>query len=602
MPNAANRCGPCLARDYDLASVLNRGPASEGGRLVVRQCRRCRKYERTPKDHVALDPESPELTALLLRKVPALTSSGDRAADGVSDVTLVDASWIWTEPHSMRFKLALTVTASVADGLVRVKQRVPAEFFVGFRQCPDCAAEFRHRTWHALVQVRQRTADDVFSRGLRLLEAALARRAHVRRHVLRVVTAARGFDFYFATLSHAQEFVSHVGRATPVRTRHSKKLVSEDRRNNTAHVRHTFSVDMVPLCRDDLVVVSRGARAAGLDGRLALVARVASAVRLVDACPARDADADAVAGELRAENYWRNENGVRTLLSARRLARFVVLDAELCDEDQRRRRRGDGDDDDDDKKYLLADVEVVRESRLGHEDETLRCVTHLGRYLKYGDVVLGYDLTTSVLPNDLTDGGVEPRGGFRSRHVSSSVLNHNFVVPDVVLVRKISGPQRLDDGNGDGNDNDATSSRPETTSKRGKSRSSANKKRERRQKKQHKKEKELRDVGARMGILDTITERDGNDDNADLRAVLEREAELDPEWKDDLDEVERELAKVDLSQAQQQQQRRQQCPESQPREGGDVGGTDETKTNDENNNDEARESDGKEHVEDDQNP
>lgn len=63
---------------------------------MVQQCRNCLRYNRPPWAAAAW--ESRELLTLCLKKIP-----------GLSKVKLVDASFVWTEPHSKRIKLKLTI-------------------------------------------------------------------------------------------------------------------------------------------------------------------------------------------------------------------------------------------------------------------------------------------------------------------------------------------------------------------------------------------------------------------------------------------------------------------------------------------------------------
>lgn len=74
---------------------------------------------------------------------------------GLKKVKLVDASWIWTEPHSRRLKLKLTVQKEVGNGAV-LQQAMAVTFVVRNQQCDNCAAAFTNNTWTAVVQVRQR--------------------------------------------------------------------------------------------------------------------------------------------------------------------------------------------------------------------------------------------------------------------------------------------------------------------------------------------------------------------------------------------------------------------------------------------------------------
>lgn len=74
---------------------------------------------------------------------------------GLKKVKLVDASWIWTEPHSRRLKLKLTVQKEVGNGAV-LQQAMAVTFVERNQQCEGCAAAFTDNTWTAVVQVRQR--------------------------------------------------------------------------------------------------------------------------------------------------------------------------------------------------------------------------------------------------------------------------------------------------------------------------------------------------------------------------------------------------------------------------------------------------------------
>jgi len=505
-----------------------------------------------------MDPESPELLALLLKKIPALQPKlgGEQFAlsKNISQIKLIDAMWVWTEPNCKRLKARLTIRASIdcSPGTVQIQQRVLVEFHVKFSQCKECNREFTNRTWHALVQLRQKRTDGN-RKGLVLLEMALAKNAEIRKHVLRVVTTKNGFDFYFLEYSHAQQFASFLSRISPLRSKTSKKMVSEDVKNNTANMKYTISADMVPLCRDDLVVCCKnmgiGSMVGKLVGRMALVTKVTSCVHLVDATPVRGMLQDAFA-DLHPDKYWKGGGkGVQFVLSSERLERFVVLDVELCDEDKTRNghRHGDGEhplyrgphsgiD-----KYALADVEVVKESDFGN-NETFRCVTHLGNLLNYGDIVLGYDLTTSVLPEELFNHGSSQLSS--TSHSHGGAFINNFIMPDVVLVKKIQGSI---DGESNANTNIQESESKQVKLKgKGKAKSSASKKRERRLRKQQRKELEMERTAARMGFTED------EEINLDQQsAALEMNFKHDPELQKDLELFERELAlaKIDEKEA-----------------------------------------------------
>lgn len=60
-----------------------------------------------PSSWVVATPESRELLALCLKKLR-----------GLGRIRIIDASFIWTEPHSRRIKVKITVQDSVSDGVL----------------------------------------------------------------------------------------------------------------------------------------------------------------------------------------------------------------------------------------------------------------------------------------------------------------------------------------------------------------------------------------------------------------------------------------------------------------------------------------------------
>lgn len=68
-------------------------------------------------------------------------------------VKLVDAGFIWTEPHSKRLKVKLTIQAEVFNGTI-LQQGFVVEFIVENHMCLDCnRANANPNTWTACVQV-----------------------------------------------------------------------------------------------------------------------------------------------------------------------------------------------------------------------------------------------------------------------------------------------------------------------------------------------------------------------------------------------------------------------------------------------------------------
>jgi len=302
------------------------------------------------------------------------------------------------------------------------------------------------------------------------------------------------------------------------------------------------------------------------------VERVSNGViKLVDASPNRNGGGGGVGGrdwfgDLHPEKYWRGEKYYRVVFESRRLVRFVVLDVELCHSLNKNNINGTADRNKSTTtttnkrecnteleksqtssssstsppangenalytgpksnlvKYALADVEVARESDLGTTDETFHCTTHLGNLLQTGDVVLGYDLLTSVMP------------GYDEMVLSSrfggGAFNSSFVLPDVVLVKKAKIGAVVEEGGEDALD--AKGNTGAGGNERAKS--SGSKKRERRRRKVEKKAKALEETAVRMGFAEeTKNESEGDLHNAHEPVQEEEQAFQQSGLQDDSD-------------------------------------------------------------------
>eukprot|EP00534_Pseudo-nitzschia_fraudulenta_P004890 CAMPEP_0201117116 /NCGR_PEP_ID=MMETSP0850-20130426/1189_1 /ASSEMBLY_ACC=CAM_ASM_000622 /TAXON_ID=183588 /ORGANISM="Pseudo-nitzschia fraudulenta, Strain WWA7" /LENGTH=608 /DNA_ID=CAMNT_0047381357 /DNA_START=106 /DNA_END=1932 /DNA_ORIENTATION=- len=568
LPNAANQCPHCLAQNFDLKSMIQGN--KDGDPIIVHQCRQCRRFNtRTDSTHYQYcEPESPQLLSICLKHVPILNKKG-HSTQSHNKIHVVDSSWIWTEPHSMRLKIRLTVRTDLDE--VTIQQRVPVVFQIKWKMCNNCDRQYTNRTWQALVQLRQKRENGSNRKGLAALEMALSRPSNrdLRNTVLKIDSSRHGLDFYFLSLPQAQHFAHFLSRLAPLKIKTSSKLVSADAKNNTANIKYTLACDVVPLCRDDLVLVQKESRNL-LGGRLALVTKVASVVHMIDASPKRSPTNHIDSTEITAEAYHKNGGGGGTagandkgcysiLQTSERLVPFVVLDVELCDENATGalyEGPSSGVE-----KHALADVQLARESDLGANDEVLSCVTHLGHLIQPGDVVLGYDLisTAASLNTTVHKAGSTKKGssfmGAASVVGLEEVLNSNVVLQDVVLVKKISAKEQkqrelAEDFATRQADHDHETDVREAAAPTGK----MSKKKLRRQRKRDKKQRELEESAARMGFLGDLAEtraareeaygdNDAMDADGDEHDFAKR-LEEDPELAAELRAVERELAEA----------------------------------------------------------
>ncbi|EKU21426.1 60s ribosomal export protein, partial [Nannochloropsis gaditana CCMP526] len=213
--NAANRCGNCVRNEIDLQGEI------KPSRPLI-QCKQCFHWQAKSKHWVAAELESRELLALVLKFVPGLHKGGSGPRGGDGPMEVVEAGWIWTEPHSKRLKLKLTVRKEVLNG-VMVQQRVQAEFV-----CDACALSYTEQAWKAVCQLRQRVTH---KRTFFFLEQLLLARK-MESKILDMELTRHGMDLYFGDKNTALQFLAFLQTAVPMRSKTTRKLIAEDRQNN----------------------------------------------------------------------------------------------------------------------------------------------------------------------------------------------------------------------------------------------------------------------------------------------------------------------------------------------------------------------------------
>ena len=76
--------------------------------------------------------------------------------------------------------------------------------------------------------------------------------------VLDIELVKDGLDLYFSDKNTAVQFLSFLQAVVPMRTKTSRKLVSEDRQNNVHRSQWSMAVEIVPLCKGDLLLLLPG--------------------------------------------------------------------------------------------------------------------------------------------------------------------------------------------------------------------------------------------------------------------------------------------------------------------------------------------------------
>ncbi|KNC79022.1 hypothetical protein SARC_08579 [Sphaeroforma arctica JP610] len=347
-PNDANMCVPCIRSRVDITEGIPK-------QMTIYFCRGCDRYLQPPEHWIACDLESRELLALCLKRLK-----------GLNKVRLIDAGFIWTEPHSKRIKVKVTIQKEAFADTV-LQQEFVVEFTVHNQTCDDCHRTAAKDHWNAVVQLRQKVNH---KRTFYYLEQLIIKhRAHTK--TVNIKECADGLDFYFESRSDAVKLVDFLGSTVPIKMKSSERLISSDVQNSTANFKFTLSVEIMPICKEDAVCLPKKlAKSLGSISQLLICTRVGTNITLMDPQTLQNC-------ELSNNVFWRQP--FKALRSHANLSEYIVLDIDLSGQ-----RKG---------KYALADVEVARACDFGVNDNTYMTKTHIGHLLNVGDSAMGYDLT-----------------------------------------------------------------------------------------------------------------------------------------------------------------------------------------------------------------
>ena len=372
-------CYDCIKMKVDITEGIPR-------ESNVSFCRDCERFLQPPGQWIRARLESRELLAVCLKRLK-----------GLNKVRLVDASFIWTEPHSRRIKVKITVQGEAMLNTM-IQQSFEVEYFVNAMQCPDCAKSYTANTWTATVQIRQKVPHK--RTFLYLEQMILKNNAHV--NTVSIKEVKDGLDFFYGQKSHAIKMVDFLTSSVPAKYKKSEELVSQDSHTDVSKYKFTYSVEIVPICKDDLVVLPKKiAKSLGNISQFVLCHKISNTVQFLDPTTLQTA-------ELQSNVFWRTP--FSSLADSSQLVEFIVLDVEPTGVVKDNR--------------VLSDITVARAVDLGVNDQEYYIKSHLGGILHAGDSAMGYFIANSNYNSDLFDG-----------------LKYDYV-PDVVLVKKLY-PKRV---------------------------------------------------------------------------------------------------------------------------------------------------------------
>lgn len=373
-------CINCIRSQVDITD----GIAKEE---IIFFCRECERYLQPPKYWVSCDPESKELLTICLKRI-----------HGLNKVKLIDAKFLWTEPHSRRLKVKLTIQKEVFNGTV-LQQSIVVDFIVRNQQCEACQKSYTLHNWAAVVQVRQKVNH---KRTMMFLEQLILKH-HMHEKTLNVKEVTDGIDFFFAAKNQAMRFVDFVKSVVPIKYFTSERLITHDMKSNIFNYKYSFSIDIPPICREDLVCLPHKlSRQMGGIGPLVLCSKVNSKLYFLDPTTLQES-------EMTKEVYWKHS--FTSLMDTQRLVQYTVLDVEPVHRESQYSKHS---------KHNLVEVQVVRSDEMGNDNNVIFVKSHLGKILKPGDNVMGYDVKNS---------------SYNDHYMKEFKKIPNL--PDAILVRKV---------------------------------------------------------------------------------------------------------------------------------------------------------------------
>ncbi|KAG5437465.1 hypothetical protein PCANB_000893 [Pneumocystis canis] len=378
--NLSTMCMDCIKVNVDITEGISK-------ENVMYSCRGCGRFLHSQNQWLSVKMESKELLSLCLKKIR-----------GLNKVRLIDASFVWTEPHSRKIKVKVIIQKEVLVSTI-LQQAFEIEYTIVYQQCPDCARVYTAHTWKALVQIRQKV--DHKRTFLYLEQLILKHRLH--RDASNIKEVRDGLDFYYLNRNHAIKLVEFLSTVVPVKIKKSEELISMDIKSNVNNYKFTYSVELIPICKDDLVCLPKEiAKSMGNLEQLVLCYKVGNSIHVIDPRSLQ-------IGNIISAMYWKMP--FFSLCDVKDLVEFIVLDVELlgpvsC-------------------KFTLAEVQVIRSSDSNLNNNSYSVYTHLGSILKAGDTVMGYYLENSNFNSSIFEVYQQSRA----------------YVPEVILVKK-SYPNR----------------------------------------------------------------------------------------------------------------------------------------------------------------
>lgn len=371
-------CPTCISKKNDITSGIPK-------ELLIQWCRYCFRFYGPP--WILCQRESKELLAICLKKIK-----------GINKMKIIEAGFMYTEEHSKRIRVKLTVQKEVMND-IKLQQSFEVEFTEVYTQCDDCKKDFTPHTWMACVQLRQRTDN---RKTFFFLEQLLLKHG-IHKKASKISAEKWGIDFFFTKRGAAVKLMEFVQAVLPTQTKESKELVSHNVHSAEFNYKFTTFIEIPKICKDDLVILPKKlCKEFGGMNNLSVCYKIGNMIHLYDPITLKKV-------EMTPAQYFCYQNDFKIIQFRSNETEFFISDITL---DQSPKMSADSTFSNINRRFARA--EVTRAS----DYQQFSCTTHLGHILSHGDTVLGYDLTT-INCEELNE------------------LDNQKFIPDVILIRKI---------------------------------------------------------------------------------------------------------------------------------------------------------------------
>jgi nonsense-mediated mRNA decay protein 3 len=310
-------------------------------------------------------------------------------------VKLVNVKFIKTEFSSKISKVLITIQTVIVNGII-LHESLVVKFLVVTKICEDCIqTKTKQSSGFTKVQVRQHVKH---KRTFLMLEQMIIKYG-ADSNCVQIKNRTEGIDFFYNKRSHCQSFIDFLQDTVPIRFRAcDKRHLSHNTHTNSHSFQSCFSVEIAPVCKEDLICLPEQIRAKmGWIAPLLVCSRVTNLIQLVDPISLRFF-------HINSTQYW--SNPFTPILYSEQLQTCIVLDLEQKQINKTQNH--------------IMEVEIARYSDFGINNQTFILRTHLGKIIKIGDHVLGYDMTTA----NVTDPNYE------------SIVSHGYRPQEIILACK----------------------------------------------------------------------------------------------------------------------------------------------------------------------